>query len=161
MTSQEISIPFFQRKQPVNSRADLAAHIPIIQWRCQYNHITRPDCRINLVHIIFLDAWAFPPAVTAKAPLTPMNIHPGKEKLCHRMSGFLRSFRKFFHSSCCITVLARTAIQYYYFLTHNHSPFILNFFCKFRCLTAAVRLINITSVQHTRYQHFACNMPFQ
>ena len=23
--------------------------------------------------------------MTAKAPLTPMNIHPGKEKLCHRM----------------------------------------------------------------------------
>lgn len=65
MTAQEIFVAFFQREEPVNSRADLAAHIPIIQWSRLHDHIALPDCRIDLVHIIILDAGTFPAAVTA------------------------------------------------------------------------------------------------
>ena len=42
MAPQQVAVPFLQGKETVNSRADLAAHIPVVQGRCQYDYTVFP-----------------------------------------------------------------------------------------------------------------------
>lgn len=83
ISSEEITISFFESKQTVKSRPELSAHRPIVQRTGQYDHIAFFDSGINLSHIILLDTGTFFAAVAAKTAFTSVNVHSVQKKFGH------------------------------------------------------------------------------
>ena len=94
VSSEKVALPFFQGKQTVHSGPKLAAHVPVIQWRSQYDHITVPDSRIDLIHIVLLNTRTVLAAVPAKTAPASMDVHAPKKEFGDRVAGGFGAFCK-------------------------------------------------------------------
>ena len=150
MPPQQVAVPFLQGKKAVNGRANLAAHIPVVQRRCQHDYIALPDSRINFVHIIVLNTGTFPAAVSAKAAFAAVNIHGVQEKLLHRVPRFFRPVGERPYQGGGISVSSGTSVQYHNLFAHSCS----SSFSRFSELTSpAADIIIITRIRQTASTH--------
>src|SRR5699024_3303211 len=94
VSSEKVALPFFQGKQTFHSGPKLSANVPVIQWRSQYDHITVPDSRIDLIHIVLLNTRTVLAAVPAKTAPASMDVHAPKKEFGDRVAGGFGAFCK-------------------------------------------------------------------
>ena len=94
MSPEQISIVLLQRKKTVHGCSKLAAQVPVIQRRCQYDHIALPHRRIDLIHVVSLDTGTFFCTVSTEAALTAVDIHIAQKEFPDDMPGLFRTLCK-------------------------------------------------------------------
>ena len=72
---KQIAVTLLQGEQAVDCGPELTAHVPIVERRCQHDHIALLHGWIDLSHIVLLNAGTFLAAMAAKAALTAVDVH--------------------------------------------------------------------------------------
>ena len=110
MSPEEITVAFFQGEETVDGGADLPTHIPVVKRACEDDHVAVPYCRINLIHIILLDAGTCFAAVASETAFAAVDIHAVQEEFGYSVASTLSAFGERFDQGGSVAGFAGTSV---------------------------------------------------